>query len=449
MRAEIVCVGTELLIGQIVNTNAAWLGAELATLGVDVYHQTVVGDNLGRVVEALAGAAGRAERVVVTGGLGPTADDLTVEAIARALGEPLAERPEVRAHLDAHFAARRRPLAPSNYKQTLFPPSAELIPNPYGTAYGCAVKLGGAEVWAFPGVPAEMRAMWEAWAAPRLSGGSTIRSALLKYAGIGEAALAERAGSWLDGENPSVAPYAGNGEVHLRVTAKAPTAAEADAILAPVVSELAALTPAYFGRDAETLESVVVGRLRARRETVALAESCTGGLVASRLTDVAGASNALAGGLVCYTNPVKARLGLDAERLDQEGAVHEWVALDLARGARAELGATWGLGVTGYASGGEGVPEDQVGLVYVAVAGPGREGMVESWRFGATTPRTVVKGRAAQAALDLLRRALVAPTEAAGPRGAAGPPEPAVPRPEAPGPLPPGPDAAPPPEASP
>lgn len=406
MRAEILCVGTELLIGQIVNTNAAWLGAELAALGVDVYHHAVVGDNLGRAVEALRLAASRAELVIVTGGLGPTADDLTVEAIAKALGEPLVERPEVREHLAAYFASRNRPLAESNFKQALFPPSATLIPNPFGTAFGCAARLGEAEVWAFPGVPAELQAMWTAWAAPRLAGGATIRSVLLKYAGIGEAALAERVGGYLEGENPTVAPYAGNGEVHLRVTAKAPTAAEADAILAPIVSELAALTPAYFGRDAETLESVVVGALRAREETVALAESCTGGLVASRLTDVGGASGALVGSLVCYTNPVKARLGLDQGRLDAEGAVHAWVASELASGARRELGATWGLGVTGYASGGNGVPEDQVGLVYMAVAGPTGEPTVETWRFGPTTPRTIVKGRAAQAALDLLRRAI-------------------------------------------
>ncbi|MNS13221.1 putative competence-damage inducible protein [compost metagenome] len=407
MNAEILCVGTELLIGQTVNTNATYLAQELAALGISLYWVTTVGDNPARLDAAIRQAASRADLVLVTGGLGPTADDITTEAIAQVMGEPLVERPEERDRITAYFERVRRFATASNYKMALFPPSAELIPNATGTASGMAVTLDRATFMTFPGVPFEMKAMWETWARPRLAaqGGGTIRSALLKYAGIGEAQLAEQVASWLEGSNPSVAPYAAAGEVHLRVTAMADTAQAADAMLAPVVAELQAIRPYYFGRDDETLPSVVGQLLLEAGATLAVAESCTGGLLASRVTDVAGASRYFKGGVVAYLPEIKSgMLGLPEDILGN-GAVNQAVAEQLAEAARRVLGADWGLGVTGFASAGPGVPDSDVGLIWGAVAGP--DGVVaESFRYGARMPRETLKHRATQAVLDLARRRL-------------------------------------------
>jgi nicotinamide-nucleotide amidase len=409
MRAEILCVGTELLIGQTVNTNATFLAQGLAALGIDCYWMSTVGDNFARLQEAIATAWGRADLVLMTGGLGPTADDITVEAIARFLGEPLEERAEARAHVEALFAARKRVLVPSNYKQALFPPTAGVIPNPTGTAMGCHVARDGKQIMAFPGVPFELKQMWREWAEPRLAkaGGGMIRSVLLKYTGIGEAMLAEQVAGYLERSNPTVAPYAANGEVHLRVTAKAGSPEECDRLLAPVVAELSALAPHYYGRDEQTLPSVVGDRLLARGQSVGLAESCTGGLLASRLTDIPGASRYVRGGVVCYDTALKvAMLGVPEAMIEAEGVVSRAVAERLATGAREALVADWGVGVTGWASGGPGVPEADAGLVWVAVAGPDGDVEAREARYGARTPREMVKYFATQAALDLLRQRL-------------------------------------------
>lgn len=409
MRAEILCIGTELLIGQTVNTNATFLARELAAVGIDLLWVTTIGDNLGRMVEAIATAMARADVVLLSGGLGPTADDLTVEGIARYLGEPLEERPDVRAHIEAIFRKRNRPLAASNYKQALFPASVDTIPNPAGTACGVYLERNGHVLMAFPGVPVELHEMWKHWARPRLAAraGAIIQSTLLRYVGIGEAALAERVAHLLEGHNPTVAPYAGDWEVHLRVTAKAATALEAEALMAPVIRELEAITPYYYGRDLENLPAAVGRLLASREERVATAESCTGGLLASRLTDVSGSSNYTIGGVVAYDVRIKKDvLGVSDAAL-AHGVVSEAVAREMAQGARRVLGAQWGVGITGYAGGGEGVPEGDAGLVWYAVAGPDGQEAAESSRFGEGTPRETAKFRATQTALALLRGQLL------------------------------------------
>lgn len=406
MKAEVLCIGTELLIGQTVNTNATWLGAKLAGLGASLLWVTTVGDNPGRMADALARACGRAELVIVTGGLGPTADDLTIEAIARLLGEPLVERPAVRAHVESVFAMRRRPITASDLKMALFPPSADPIPNPIGTACGLSVRHGGAWLMAFPGVPLELHAMWDTWAAPQVAAtrGGTIRSVLLRYVGIGEAALAEQVADLLAGSNPSVAPYAGDGEVHLRVTAQAADATAADALMAPVLAHLRGLAPFYYGQDETTLPAAVGAQLEALGQTLSTGESCTGGLLASRLTDVAGASSWLRGGIVAYSAAAKAAaLGVDPG-LIAGGIVSEAVARAMAEGARARLGADWGVGITGWAGPGDGVPAGDEGLIWVAICGPDGTSAQDS-RFGGF-PRAAAKQRATQAALDQLRRRL-------------------------------------------
>jgi nicotinamide-nucleotide amidase len=287
----------------------------------------------------------------------------------------------------------------------LFPPSAELIRNPAGTAFGLAVRHGRAWLMAFPGVPMELKEMWAAWARPRLAEavGGTIRSHLLRYVGVGEAALAEQVADLLEGANPSVAPYAGDAEVHLRVTALAATEAEAEALMAPVLARLRAIAPHYYGEDDTTLPAAVGRLLQAAGQTVACGESCTGGLLASRLTDVSGSSAWVRGGVVAYMTDVKTGvLGIDPALVGAHGVVSEAVAIALAERARDLLGATWGVGVTGWAGAAPDLPADQVGLVWIGVAGPGGSDAVEG-RFGGF-PREVVKQRATQAALDHLRR---------------------------------------------
>ena len=236
MLAEILSVGTELLIGQVVNTNATWLAQQLAGLGIDLHRVVTVGDNMDRLVEAIDTAMERSDIVICTGGLGPTADDITVEAVARVLGEPTEQRDEVLAHIESIFAGRNRRMTDLDRKQALFPRSAELIPNPSGTAFGIHVQRGGSRFMAFPGVPAELKTMWATWAAARLAGTATgtIHSALLKFSGCTEAELAELVGDLFDSQNHTEAPYTGSGEVHLRITVKADSVEQAAALLAPV-----------------------------------------------------------------------------------------------------------------------------------------------------------------------------------------------------------------------
>jgi nicotinamide-nucleotide amidase len=410
MRAEILCIGTELLIGQVVNTNATFLAQELAAIGVDLYWMTTVGDNMSRVIDALKTSLGRADLVLISGGLGPTDDDLTVEAIANFLDEPMVERLEIRSHIEDMFKRRNRPMSVSNFKQALFPPSATAIPNPAGTACGVYLKLGTRQLMAFPGVPMELKEMWRGWARLRLEAeaGATIRSTLLRYVGIGESALAERVAPLLAGSNPTVAPYAGDWEVHLRVSAKAATVEAAEALMAPVVEQLKTIAPFYYGQDEETLPAVVGRLLKARGENMATAESCTGGLLASRMTDVVGSSDFILGGVVAYSVDVKRDLlGLPELGVLDQGIVSEAVAGALARSARQALGADWGVGITGYAGDAPGVPADEVGLVWLAIAGPMGMILAECQRFGGGAPRATIKFRATQCALALLRRCLM------------------------------------------
>lgn len=404
MRAEILNIGTELLIGQTVNTNATTLARELAALGIDCFFVTTVGDNPERIQAALALAWERADLVICTGGLGPTADDLTHEMVARFFGDAMVFHPDVYARIEEAFAAKGRPLTASEKKLATFPASAELIPNPAGTAAGVLITRGEKRLMTFPGVPYELNQMWESWARPHLSrlGGGSIRSRLMKFVAITEADAAERVADLEAGANPTVAPYAGSGEVHLRLTAKAQSAAEADALLEPVIAEvMRRLGDHYFGSDDATLPGVIGQLLRARGETLAVAESMTAGLVASRLTDIQGSSDYFVGGSVCYQVAEKVRaLGIPPEFVEQHGHVSPEVTQAIAEAIRRLTGATWGLGITGYAGAGPNTPDAEVGHAYVALAGPtGTE--TTSHRFGGH-PREKVKVFASQRALELL-----------------------------------------------
>lgn len=412
MTAEILSIGTELLLGQIVDTNAAYLARVLTTLGVSLYRKTTVGDNAGRVEEAIRQAAGRADLILTSGGLGPTEDDLTKESIARVFGEELVMDPPSLQHLEAFFQKRGVVMPERNRKQALIYASGRPIPNPNGTAPGALLEKDGKVVISLPGPPGELVPMVEGFVVPYLSGrlgeaAGVLRSRILRFIGIGESALEERVRDLLASENPTVAPLAHVGEVHLRLTARAPSVEHAEALIAPVEREIRErLGEFVYGVDDESLEEAVIRLLRDRERTVAVAESCTGGLLGARLTNVAGASDVFLGGFITYNNAVKERqLGVPPEVIGQFGAVSAECSQAMARGAREALGAEIGVSITGVAGPGGGTPEKPVGLVYIGISD---ESGTRSSRHQFIGQRADVRTRAAQAALDLLRRAALA-----------------------------------------
>ena len=413
--AEILCIGTELLLGNILNGNARWLAEQLASLGVPHHRQLVVGDNRDRLIGAVREAAGRCRLLITTGGLGPTPDDLTTEAIAAAFDTPLDENAEAWADIQAKLAQRGRTPSPSVRRQALIPRGATLLPNPTGTAPGVIWSpRPGFTVMTFPGVPSEMQAMWRQSAVPwlRQSGlaAGVFTSRMLRFWGVAESALAEQLADLLALENPTVAPYAGAGEVKLRLTARAGDEDAARTLLAPLEAELRARTGAHcYGADDDSLASVVLEALRHRGETVAVAESCTGGGLGAALAAVPGASDVFLGGVIAYANSVKqGLLGVPAELLERHGAVSDPVACVMAKGARRITGSTWALAVTGIAGPAGGSDSKPVGLVHIAVSGPDGT-QSEAIRFGSSRGRSWIQTLTASEALNRLRLRLQTP----------------------------------------
>ncbi|MBD2205758.1 competence/damage-inducible protein A [Calothrix sp. FACHB-1219] len=414
MSAEIICVGTEMLLGDILNSNAQYLAKQLAQLGIPHHYQTVVGDNVDRLKQVIDIATSRAQILIFTGGLGPTPDDLTCETIADFFGAPLVEKPEIIEDMTVKFAQRGRVMSANNRKQALIPQGADILPNPTGTAPGIIWQPRlGVTILTFPGVPSEMYRMWEETAVPFLKsqgwGQEIIYSRSLRFWGIGESALAEKVASYFDLTNPTVAPYAGNGEVRLRVSAKAASEAVAADLIAPIekeIREIAGLD--YYGIDNDTLAVVVGKLLQASGETLSVAESCTGGGLGQMLTDISGSSEYFWGGVISYDNSVKVgMLGVNPEDLDKFGAVSATVAEQMALGVKTRLSTTWGLGVTGIAGPTGGSETKPVGLVYVGLAGPKDEVTSIEYRFGSTRTRAYIRYVSACGALDFLRRKLV------------------------------------------
>lgn len=414
MSAEIICVGTELLLGDILNTNSQYLAQQLADLGIPHYYQTVVGDNLARLHQAIAIATKRSSILIFTGGLGPTPDDLTTEAIATYFSTPLIEQPEIIEDITQKFAQMGREMSPTNRKQALIPKGASVLPNPAGTAPGTIWQpQAGLTILTFPGVPSEMERMWQETAVPFLKsqgwGQETIYSRMLRFRGIGESALAEKVAHLFNLTNPTVAPYAAMGEVRLRVSAKAKSEAEAIALIEPVarqIRDIAGLD--YFGADDDTLASVVGELLKEAGETLSVAESCTGGGMGEMLTSVSGSSDYFIGGIIAYANPVKiSLLDVNAGDLEQFGAVSASVAQQMARGVKQHLGTSWGVAITGIAGPGGGTYDKPVGLVYVGLATPDDRAESFEYRFGQTRSRALIRHLSACNALDLLRRRLI------------------------------------------
>ena len=411
---EILCIGTELLLGNILNGNARWLAEELALLGLPHYRQTVVGDNPERLRAAVLEAAGRCGVLITTGGLGPTPDDLTTETIAAAFNVALEERPQIWSEIQARMGLMGRVVAESNRKQAYLPRDAEILPNPIGTAPGMIWSpRAGFTVITFPGVPSEMREMWHQTVVPWLqrNGGCSevFVSRLMRFTGIGESTLAELVADLLEQCNPTVAPYAALGEVKLRLTASGHSYEEALQLLDPLEQELRRRTGLLcYGLDDQTLATVVLDLLRQRGETLAVAESCTGGRIGAELTSVPGASDVFVGGVIAYRNQIKhALLNVSNELLAQHGAVSDPVVEAMAEGARCRFAADWSIAVSGVAGPGGGSNDKPVGLVHLAVAGPdGCEASHEL--FGDRRGRQAIQSLSVVRGLDQLRRRLLA-----------------------------------------
>ncbi|WP_293349569.1 MULTISPECIES: competence/damage-inducible protein A [unclassified Microcoleus] len=414
MVAEIICVGTELLLGDILNSNSQFLAKELASLGIPHYYQTVVGDNPDRIKQVIEIAIGRSQLLLFTGGLGPTPDDLTVETIADYFGVPLIERPEIIADIEQKFAQRGRTMSKSNRKQALIPEGADILSNRTGSAPGIIWQpVPNVTIMTFPGVPTEMHLMWQEIAVPYLKNNgwcsSTICSRTLKFWGIAESALAEKVDSFLNLTNPTVAPYANHGEVKLRISARAESEVAAKKLIEPIEQQLLQIAGLdCYGADTDTLASTVGKLLLLAGETLSVAESCTGGGLGAMLTGVAGSSRYFLGGVISYDDRVKERLlGVNPQDLAEFGAVSTSVAKQMAAGVRASLNTDWGLSITGIAGPGGGTDAKPVGLVYIGLAGPNGEAESFEYRFGYARTRDWIRNLSSCTALDRLRRKLL------------------------------------------
>lgn len=411
MVAEILSIGTELLLGQIVDTNAAFLGRTLAGLGIDLYYKSTVGDNEARVIETIRRARDRADLIITSGGIGPTEDDLTKECIAQVFDEELVlDQPSLE-HLHAFFARRGYPMPERNAKQAMIYRSGRMIPNPNGTAPGALLEKDGKIVISMPGPPNEMIPMMENHVVPLLTerlGGTRqyLVTRVVRFIGIGESALEEHVQDLIHNTNPSLAPLAHTGEVHLRIGAKGENREAAEALIQPVEAELQRrLGKFIYGVDKTTLEAAVVHLLIQRGRTAACAESCTGGGLGARLTAIPGSSAAFLGGVISYSNEAKtALLGVPRELLEAHGAVSAPVAEAMARGARERLGADYAVSITGVAGPDGGTAEKPVGLVYIGIATPERVFATENHFIGI---REDVRRRSTQVALQLLREQLL------------------------------------------
>jgi len=407
---EILSVGTELLLGNIANTDAQMLSQGLSELGLNVFWHTVVGDNPQRAREAVALAKQRADVIITTGGLGPTCDDLTKNVLAEAFGKKLIFDEGSAQRIRAYFTRTGRPMTDNNLQQAMLPEGCTILENDWGTAPGCAFEAEGVHVIMLPGPPSECRPMFQYRAKPYLLSLSegVIASHTIKLFGIGESAMEIQLRDQMNAmSNPTLAPYAKEGECELRVTAKAPTDEEAQALLRPTVEQVKGLFgDKVYGVDVPSLEYVVLKNLKAKGLTLGTAESCTGGLIAKRLTDVPGASQAFKGGVVSYTNEIKTGvLGVSQHLLNQFGAVSKEVAAAMAEGARRVLECDIALSSTGVAGPDKDDWENEVGTMFVAIATP-KGTHVRSLNLGTRPMRERLRTQTASHAFDLARRYL-------------------------------------------
>lgn len=368
---EILSVGTEILLGDILNTNCRYLSTELAAMGISVLRHTTVGDNYERLAQAVNTALSRSDIVIATGGLGPTPDDITREVCCKEFGFSLEFSQEIADKISYYFCRCGRDMPHNNMRQAYVPVGGTVFDNENGTAPGLGMKKDGKCLVVMPGPPYEMAPMFKKSVVPFLEEyrTCTIVSHEVRTIGIGESAMAELAADLMDSENPTVAPYCKMGEALLRVSARAQTAQQADEMAQPIIEELKKRLGSYvYGIDVKGVEESVVDLLKAKGLTVAVAESCTAGYVAKRITDVAGASVVFHQGIVTYSNDVKQKaLGVKKETLDTYGAVSEQTAREMAAGIRRVSGADIGISVTGFAGPDADEQGKAPGLIYVAL----------------------------------------------------------------------------------
>ena len=409
MTAELIFVGTELLLGDILNTNAQYISKKLAESGMTVLFQQVVGDNEERIKETVEAALERADLVITTGGLGPTADDLTKEVCADLLDLPLEEDPGIASKIEAYFRKKNIEMPGSNLKQALVPKGSVIIENENGTAPGFLIEKGGKKLLILPGPPREMKPMLESalkeCLLPKKSG--TIVSDFVRTFGIGESAMAEAVSDLLESENPTVAPYAKNGEALLRVTSRAETEEECETISRPIIDEIKRRLGKYiYGINAENIETAAVEILKEKGITVSTAESCTGGLLAKRITDVPGASEIFSHGVVTYSDEAKEELlSVEKSIIDEYFAVSKETAARMAERIRSISDADIGVSVTGLAGPDGDGSGNEVGTIYIGIASK-RGTRVKELRTGQTGPgcREFNREVAASNALNEIRK---------------------------------------------
>ncbi|HNU80950.1 MAG TPA: competence/damage-inducible protein A [Bacillota bacterium] len=409
MKGEIIAVGTELLLGNIVNTNAQYLSQKLADLGIDVYYHVVVGDNLKRLTETIKTSLERSDIVITSGGLGPTADDITKEGAAQAMGLKLLPDEESIERIKKMFSSTGRIMTENNIKQGYIPEGAVVLENNNGTAPGVLIEKEGKIVIMLPGPPKELYPMFESKVLPYLKSktDSTIRSKVLRVIGVGESAVEHMLKDIFDSQaNPTIAPYAKDGEVHLRITAKTGIPEEADSLIAEMEQKVRAiLGDNIYGCNEETLEEAVLKLLQKKNLTISLSESCTGGLVASRLTDIPGASASLISGVVSYSNESKINiLKVKEDTIRKYGAVSPQTAEEMAVGAKRLSNTDIGLSITGIAGPDGGSAEKPVGLCYIGIAAVNS---VNVHKIMLNGNRNKIRWGSSSRALDLLRRELL------------------------------------------
>lgn len=409
MKAEIISVGTELLLGQVINTDASYVARALSELGIDMMFSCTVGDNNGRLKEALTRALERSDLVITTGGLGPTEDDLTKETIAECAGAPLVLHEESMERLKEHFNGRH--MGQNQIKQAMLPQGATVLPNDRGTAPGCAVETKeGKIIMMFPGPPSELIPMLHSYGIPFLMKreNASIFSMNVHVFGQGEGAVAEMLSDMTDASNPTVATYAKEGEMYVRVTAKAENAQKAEDMCRPVAERIRErIGDCVYGINVDSLEQLAVNLLSERKMTIATAESCSGGLLAKRITDIPGSSQVFEMGAVTYANRIKTLLlGVPEELLEKHGAVSEEVAAAMAEGVREKAGSDIGIGITGIAGPDGGTEEKPVGLIYVGLSDQAGTVVRKVKVFSQRRPRSYYRYTAASFALDMVRRRL-------------------------------------------
>ena len=408
MIAEIVSVGTELLMGQVVNTDAQFIAQRLAPLGFQVFYHSTVGDNVKRLTAVVHQAVERSDVVVFTGGLGPTDDDLTKETVASALGLTVEPIPEEVERLKKHFETRGYDFTPNNLKQASFPKNAYILPNAFGTAPGCIMTAEDKTAILLPGPPRELFPMFQNHVMPYLErlSGNKLYSRELRIFGKGESTLTYELRDIIETQtNPTVAPYVKTGEVSLRVTALCQSLEEGEALARPMIDEIVSrVGDIVYSTIGESLPETCARMLTDERKTLAVAESCTGGLIASEFVAIPGCSNFLLEGCVTYSDASKMRrLGVKQETLDAFGAVSEQCAREMSEGMRLSSGADYALASTGFAGPDGGTAENPVGTIYLALASGDCTTVKRVQLFG---ERARIREIASLHAFDLLRRKL-------------------------------------------